>query len=72
MVTGPGSTHDWSRTNGLSLRRRPLYPTELRGHIQFLRSVPKTFIIIRSLFPFVNREDFFDRVKLFWENSNSS
>ena len=25
---------DWIRTNGLSLRRRPLYPTELRGHIE--------------------------------------
>ena len=25
---------DWIRTNGLSLRRRPLYPAELRGHIE--------------------------------------
>ena len=25
---------DWIRTNGLSLRRRPLYPTELRRHIE--------------------------------------
>ena len=24
---------DWIRTNGLSLRRRPLYPAELRGHV---------------------------------------
>ena len=23
---------DWNRTNDLSLRRRSLYPTELRGH----------------------------------------
>ena len=27
-------TPGWVRTSGLSLRRRPLYPTELRGHIQ--------------------------------------
>ena len=31
---------DWSRTNGLSLRRRPLYPTELPGHIQKLFNFP--------------------------------
>ena len=31
---------DWSRTNGLSLRRRPLYPTELPGRIQKLFSFP--------------------------------
>ena len=27
-------TPGWVRTSGLSLRRRPLYPTELRGRIQ--------------------------------------
>ena len=27
-------TPGWVRTSGLSLRRRPLYPTELRGLIQ--------------------------------------
>ena len=25
-------TPGWIRTSGLPLRRRPLYPTELRGH----------------------------------------
>ena len=32
MVTN--GVPDWIRTNGLSLRRRPLYPTELRGHME--------------------------------------
>ncbi len=36
LVARVSGTPDWSRTNGLLLRRQPLYPTELRGHIQFL------------------------------------
>lgn len=27
------SALDWTRTNGLLLRRQPLYPPELRAHI---------------------------------------
>ena len=32
--SGTFGTPGWVRTSGLSLRRRPLYPTELRGLIQ--------------------------------------
>ena len=32
--SGAFGTPGWVRTSGLSLRRRPLYPTELRGLIQ--------------------------------------
>ena len=32
--SGHFGTPGWVRTSGLSLRRRPLYPTELRGLIQ--------------------------------------
>ena len=32
--SGVFGTPGWVRTSGLSLRRRPLYPTELRGLIQ--------------------------------------
>ena len=32
MASGRFGVPDWIRTNGLSLRRRPLYPAELRGH----------------------------------------
>ena len=32
--SGAFGTPGWVRTSGLSLRRRPLYPTELRGRIQ--------------------------------------
>lgn len=28
----PHGVRDWSRTNGVSLRRRTLYPTEVHGH----------------------------------------
>ena len=34
--SGAFGTPGWVRTSGLSLRRRPLYPTELRGLIQKL------------------------------------
>lgn len=32
--SGAFGTPGWARTSGLSLRRRPLYPTELRGLLQ--------------------------------------
>ena len=33
-------TPGWARTSGLSLRRRPLYPTELRGLMQEIFNYP--------------------------------
>lgn len=33
-------TPGWARTSGLSLRRRPLYPTELRGLMQKIFNYP--------------------------------
>ena len=35
LIFGPSNVPDWSRTSGLSLRRRTLYPAELQRRIQF-------------------------------------
>ena len=36
------------RTHGLPLRRRPLYPTELRVHILFCRSPVRSIVAVRA------------------------
>ena len=38
--SGVFGTPGWARTSGLSLRRRPLYPTELRGLMQKIFNYP--------------------------------
>ena len=38
--SGAFGTPGWARTSGLSLRRRPLYPTELRGHLEKIFNFP--------------------------------
>ena len=43
IVPRPLGTLDWSRTSGLPLRRRTLYPTELPGHGEWVSCLPEKF-----------------------------
>ena len=44
MESGRFGIPDWIRTNGLSLRRRPLYPAELRGRIELYFTLAALYV----------------------------